>query len=103
MIRYNINEMFWEQNQSTGQRIISIQYNSKIIFHVSSTNFSDKYWTSRVVPAGYSFSLTETIICGKVFEVLPGIMELLQKKDLTLEELQKYLFDLPKISDIQEE
>ena len=85
--------MFWDQNEITGYRHVSVEYNDRVLMAVTSHNVSGT-WSAQVIPMGFSFNHSEIQAFSDLFSVLPGLMEFLCQESLTVEEIQEFLLTL---------
>lgn len=82
--------MFWDENESTGYRHVSVEYNDRVLMAVTAHNVSGT-WSAQVIPMGFSFSQNEIQAFSDMFLVLPGLMEFMCKENLTIEQIQEFL------------
>lgn len=87
---FKINHMFWDENESTGYRHISVEHNDRVLMAVTSYKTSGE-WLSQVIPMGFSFKQDEVQAFSAMFAVLPGLMEFLCTDALTVDEMQNFL------------
>jgi len=87
---YKVNHMFWNENESTGYRHVSVEYNDRILMAVTAHNVSNA-WQAQVVPMGFSFQQNEVQAFSDMFSVLPKLMQFLCTENLSIEEVQKFL------------
>lgn len=90
---FKVNTMFWDQNEGTGYRHVSVEYNDRVLLSVTAHNVSGA-WQAQVIPMGFSFNLDEIQAFSDMFSVLPGLMEFLCKESMTVEEIQEYLLTI---------
>ncbi len=90
---YKINAMFWDENERTGYRHVSVEYNDRILMAVTACRSSNE-WQSQVIPMGFSFQHNEIQAFSELFSVLPGLMTFLSAPSLTFEEVEQYLLTL---------
>ena len=90
---FKTNHMFWYENESTGYRHVSVQYEDRILMAVTAHNVSGK-WNAQVIPMGFSFSQDEVVAFSGLFSVLPALMEFMCSEQLTFEEMQDFLLTL---------
>lgn len=85
--------MFWDQNEITGYRHVSVEYNGRVLMAVTAHNVSGK-WDAQVIPMGFSFKHNEIQAFSDMFSVLPGLMDFLCQESVTVEEIQEFLLTL---------
>lgn len=85
--------MFWNENEKTGYRHISVEYNNRVLMSIASYNVSG-VWESKVIPMGFSFNQDEIQEFSNMFTVLPELMKFLCKEELTFEEINDYLLKI---------
>ncbi|AQW88590.1 hypothetical protein pEaSNUABM50_00063 [Erwinia phage pEa_SNUABM_50] len=90
---YKLNQMFWDENESTGYRHVSVEYNGRVLMAVTAHNVS-KVWSSRIIPMGFSFELDEVEAFSGLFEVLPSLMKFMCTESLSSEEMQNFLLTI---------
>lgn len=90
---YKLNQLFWDTNESTGYRHVSIEYNNRTLMAVTAHNVSGT-WTSRVIPMGFSFELDEVQAVSRVFESLPSLMTFMCSTNLSVEDIQNFLLTI---------
>lgn len=92
---YKINSMFWDQNDSTGFRHISVEYNERCLMAITA-HMHNSIWESKVIPMGFTFSKLEIEEFSKMFLDLPKIMDKLCSDKLTHEEITNFISSLQK-------
>ncbi len=89
-MNFKTKRMFWDENESTGYRHISVEYNDRVLMVVTAHRISGE-WMTQVVPMGFSFNKDEVQTFSEMFSVLPGLMEFLCTESLTIDEMQNFL------------
>lgn len=92
-MQYKVNEMFWDQNESTGYRHISVEYKDRILMAVTAYKTFGE-WDTQVIPMGFTFKQDEIQAFSDLFAVLPKLMDFLKTDSITIEEMQNYLLTL---------
>lgn len=90
---FKTNHMFWDENESTGYRHVSVEYKDRVLMAVTAHNVSGT-WGAHVIPMGFSFAQDEVQAFSDMFSVLPGLMEFMCTESLTFEEMQEYLLTI---------
>lgn len=87
---FKTKRMFWDENESTGYRHISVEHNDRVLMVVTAHRISGE-WMTQVVPMGFSFKQDEVQTFSEMFAVLPCLMEFLCTESLTIDEMQNFL------------
>jgi hypothetical protein len=82
--------MFWEENERTGYRHVSVEYDDRVLMAVTAHREAGE-WSTQVIPMGFSFSYNEVQTFSFIFSVLPGVMDFLCTDTLNADEVQNYL------------
>lgn len=90
---YKVDHMFWDQNESTGYRHVSVVYEDRKLMAVTAHKTLGE-WKSLVVPMGFSFELSEVQAFSDMFSVLPELMKFMCSETLTVQEMQDYLLTI---------
>lgn len=90
---FKTNHMFWDENESTGYRHVSVEYNDRVLMAVTSYKVMG-VWGAQVIPMGFSFKQDEVQAFSDMFSVLPKLMEFLCTDSLTFEEMQEFLLTI---------
>lgn len=90
---FKTNHMFWDANESTGYRHVSVEYNDRVLMAVTSYKTLN-VWQSKVIPMGFSFSIGEIEVFAKMFSVLPDLLKFMCADSITFEEMQEFLLTL---------
>lgn len=85
--------MFWEENEQTGYRHVSVEYGERVIMAVVSHRI-EGVWNSSVIPMGFSFTQSEISSFAKLFSVLPELMAFLCTNEIKIEEIQLFLLTI---------
>lgn len=85
--------MFWDMNESTGLRHVTIENDGRVLFVVTA-NREGTTWTSSLIPMGFKMYLDEVYSYTPVLTKFTDLMEKLEKPDLTLEEIQEFLLTM---------
>ena len=90
---FKTNQLFWNENESTGYRHVSVEYNDRVLMAVTSHNVSGS-WAAQVIPMGFSFKQDEVQAFSDMFTVLPELMDFMCTESLTFEEMQEFLLTI---------
>lgn len=90
---FKIKRMFWDENESTGYRHISVEQNDRVLMVVTSHKI-DGEWMTQIIPMGFSFNHDDVKMLSDIFSVLDGLMNFLCTDSLTADEMQNFLDSL---------
>ena len=90
---FKTSPMFWDDNERSGYRHISVEYNERVLLAVVSHR-TDGVWKSSVVPMGFNFFHDEVQQFANMFSVLPEFMKFLIKDELSFEDIQTYILTI---------
>lgn len=90
---YKLRPMFWDMNESTGLRHITLEHDGRVLFVVSSHRTGTE-WNASALPMGYKMYMNEVLEFSAAFRVLPELMARLEEPDLSLQEIQDYLLTI---------
>lgn len=90
---YKTNPMFWEMNEKTGLRHLTLEHDGRVLFVVAA-NLHTNGWKASTLPMGYKMTYEEVLEFSSTFEVLPELMKFLERPDITLADVQEYISNL---------
>lgn len=90
---YKIKPLFWDMNEQTGYRHITLENNGDVLFVVAANKYDNK-WTASAVPMGFRMSIEQAVEFSGAFKVLPDLMTFLERDEISVDEIQNYLLTL---------
>lgn len=92
-MRFDVNTIFWEQNEDVGFRQIKVRSADRTIA-VINANRNNNVWTCAFVPMGFSFSTSEMDMFEDCINKSQVLMKVLSKVDCTLQEVEDTINEL---------
>lgn len=92
-MRFDVNHIFWEQNEGVGFRQVKVRDSDRTIA-VINANRNNNVWSCAFVPMGFSFSTSEMDMLEECIKKSHVLMKVLQKVDCTLQEVEDTINEL---------
>lgn len=92
-MRFDVNTIFWEQNEDVGFRQVKVRDADRTIA-VINANRNNNVWTCAFVPMGFSFSTLEMATLEECINKSHKLMIVLSKVDCTLQEVEDTINEL---------